>query len=215
MKDARAIMSDNVKLDALDMLILYSIYTARGEVSRKVINNVVSYGILVRGGKFNPVDEPRLLRALRISHFGWIIPDVDERLRKLAEAGFLELRYEKKGRREVIYAKPKDIHGVFEVVKTALAKELSEARATAILESINEALELYRRGGSEGLVKALEESTYIAGVKYALVGWDGESYAKVMGELNKRGEEIRKKHPDMPGSAEFLELRRRIKEPLL
>lgn len=40
MKDARAIMSDNVKLDALDMLILYSIYTARGRFRVRLLTRL-------------------------------------------------------------------------------------------------------------------------------------------------------------------------------
>ena len=81
-------------LDSIDYAILYVVYSLNTEVPRRVINKVVARAVLIHGDRLEPLKD--LLDALRINHFGWVIENIDVRLRRLEGMGLVRLRLDGK-----------------------------------------------------------------------------------------------------------------------
>ena len=81
-------------LDFIDYAILYVVYSLNTETSRKVINKVIARAVLIRGDMLEPLKD--FLDALKINHFGWVIKNVYERLRRLEDIGLVRLRLDGK-----------------------------------------------------------------------------------------------------------------------
>ena len=196
-------------LDPIDAIILYATYSAGKPLSQKAINKVVPYAILVKNGKLEPVKQRQLLKQIRINHFGWTVTSLIDRLRKLANQGLIQLVQD--GRR--IYVKPAkevDRGKVLEAARQALARHVGEELGR-VLESLGKAISIYEQGSANELARELEKATDIAGIKYALIGWDAEEYIEARTKLSQISEENRKKFRNLPTVDEFLEMRHRIK----
>ena len=184
------------RLDVIDYMILYTVYSLREDLTSRAISNILAYAVMIKSRRFDPLIE--YARHFKISMVSWVmVDDLWARLYSLAKWGLIVL-----------------LRGIskFLVVRAPPRPRIDPRQylPAEVEFRLNEAIEVYRSKGLQGLIKDFSD---ITGLTVTLMHgpFHGKTLDKYI-EVFRRLSSIKSPCPECPSTDEFLEMRRQIKD---